>query len=400
MTESLFANRYRIERRIGIGGMSTVELAFDTRLERYVALKLLAEHLAEDPGFVSRFRREALAAAKLTHPNVVSVFDFGSDEESGRQFIAMEYVDGESCAQILRRTPSLSPQEAVDILTQACRGLFYAHRNNVIHRDVKPGNLLRNHEGVVKLADFGIAKAAELSDITKVGSVLGTAAYLSPEQTHGEPAQPPSDQYALGVVAYQMLVGRLPYQAASLPELARMQEAGLPRPPHECNREVSPELSDVIMRSLSPKPESRFANTADMETALLAGLAGHAVAVGSPTAATAVSYSGAADEASTQILSPSGLRSPRKLEPLQGYPAPLPPRERTSRSSSQRKQRDRRNWPLVTLLFLIIVASAGVAVYLNFFQEHNAAVHLRPNIRGDLQQSIQQVRGLIQENTQ
>jgi eukaryotic-like serine/threonine-protein kinase len=188
--DGLFAGRYRLERRLGVGGMATVQLAFDTRLERNVAVKLLAEHLAEDGAFVSRFRREALAAARLVHPNIVQVFDFGLDEATHRNFIVMEFVDGHSCAEMLREHGSLPVDEAVEILAQSCRGLDYAHRNGVVHRDVKPGNLLRSREGMVKLADFGIAKAAEDSDITKVGSVLGTAAYLAPEQARGEPAGP------------------------------------------------------------------------------------------------------------------------------------------------------------------------------------------------------------------
>src|ERR671936_2219718 len=192
--------------------MATVGRAFDSRLERYVAVKMLAEHLAEDGAFVNRFRREALAAARLVHPNIVQVFDFGLDESTHRNFIVMEFVDGPSCAEMLREHGTLPPNEAVDVLAQACRGLDYAHRNGVIHRDVKPGNLLRNTENVVKLADFGIAKAAEQSDITKVGSVLGTAAYLSPEQARGEKAGPAADLYALGVVTYQFLSGRLPYE--------------------------------------------------------------------------------------------------------------------------------------------------------------------------------------------
>jgi serine/threonine protein kinase len=227
--DGLFAGRYRLERRLGVGGMATVQLAFDTRLERNVAVKLLAEHLAEDSNFVSRFRREALAAARLVHPNIVQVFDFGLDEATHRNFIVMEFVDGQSCAEMLREHTTLPPDEAVEILAQSCRGLDYAHRNGVVHRDVKPGNLLRSHEGMVKLADFGIAKAAEDSDITKVGSVLGTAAYLAPEQARGEPAGPASDLYALGVVAYQLLAGRLPYDAGSLTDLARLQETGPPQ---------------------------------------------------------------------------------------------------------------------------------------------------------------------------
>src|SRR4051794_34315300 len=264
-TDQLFADRYRLERRLGVGGMATVQLAFDTRLERYVAVKLLAEHLAEDASFVSRFRREALAAARLVHPNVVQVFDFGLDEETGRQFIVMEHVDGHSCAEILRDEGALPPDEAVNILTQACRGLDYAHRNGVVHRDVKPGNLLRSTEGVVKLADFGIAKAAEDSEITKAGSVLGTAAYLSPEQARGERAGPPADLYALGVVSYQLMADRLPYEAASLTDLARLQESGSPEPLNEVARDVPPALAAVVLRALARDPERRYADAAEME---------------------------------------------------------------------------------------------------------------------------------------
>src|SRR3954466_9368691 len=267
MTDELFADRYRLERRLGAGGMSTVELAFDTRLERYVAVKLLAEHLAQDSNFVARFRREALSAARLVHPNVVQVFDFGLDDETGRQYIVMEHVDGQSCAEILRDEGHLGVEPAVDVLTQACRGLDYAHRNGVVHRDVKPGNLLRSNDGVVKLADFGIAKAAEQSDITKVGSVVGTAAYLSPEQARGEPAGPGSDLYALGVVAYQLMAGRLPYESASLTDLARLQEAGPPERLSEVVRDVPDALAIAVARALSREPERRYADAAEMEDA-------------------------------------------------------------------------------------------------------------------------------------
>ncbi|MDA0140416.1 protein kinase domain-containing protein, partial [Solirubrobacter deserti] len=273
-TEQLFADRYRLERRLGVGGMATVQLAFDTRLERLVAVKLLAEHLAEDSAFVSRFRREALSAAKLVHPNIVQVFDFGTDERSGRQFIVMEFVDGNSCAELLRDRGPMAPRDAVEILTQACRGLDYAHRNGVIHRDVKPGNLMVNTEGVVKLADFGIAKAAEQSDITKVGSVLGTAAYLSPEQARGEPAGPASDLYALGVVSYQLMAGRLPYEAASLTDLARLQEAGAPPRLDLEARDVPPTLAAAVARALERDPAHRYEDAIEMGDALQDGLAG------------------------------------------------------------------------------------------------------------------------------
>jgi serine/threonine protein kinase len=188
MLQSEIADRYRLDRRLGAGGMSTVFVALDRVLERPVAVKLLAEHLAEDEDFVARFRREALAAAKLIHPNIVQVFDSGQDAGTHRYYIVMEYVEGHSVADTLRDHRPILIHEAVDLVSQACQGLDYAHRHGVIHRDVKPGNLLINGDEVVKLADFGIAKAAEDSSITKIGSVLGTAAYLSPERTRGEEA--------------------------------------------------------------------------------------------------------------------------------------------------------------------------------------------------------------------
>ena len=327
MTDELFADRYRLERRLGVGGMATVQLAFDTRLERNVAVKLLAEHLADDSSFVSRFKREALAAARLVHPNVVQVFDFGLDDESHRNFIVMEYVDGQSCAEILRERGTLPPDEAVEILAQSCRGLAYAHRHEVVHRDVKPGNLLRSRDGMVKLADFGIAKAAEQSDITKVGSVLGTAAYLAPEQARGEPAGPASDMYALGVVAYQLLAGRLPYEAASLTDLARLQEGGPPPRLDEVTPDVSPALAAAVARALHRDPDQRYADASEMETALRDSLRGRAPAA--PTG-----WAADEDTAATRMLTgtsatsamPRTSQAPprRQLEPLDEPPTRAP----------------------------------------------------------------------------
>src|SRR6202050_1041627 len=237
------AGRYRIEGRIGVGGMSTVHLAFDNRLERYVAIKLLAAHLADDPTFVSRFRREALAAARLVHPNIVQVFDFGFDSGHHQHFIVMEHVTGNSCAELRRDRGQLSVAQSIDIVGQACRGLDYAHRNGVVHRDVKPGNLLVSGTDVVKLADFGIARATDQSSIPQVGSVLGTAAYLSPEQARGEEAGPRADLYSLGVVTYQLMSGRLPYEANSLSELALKQQREAPTPLNQLNPKVPPELA-------------------------------------------------------------------------------------------------------------------------------------------------------------
>ncbi|MDO8213696.1 protein kinase, partial [Conexibacter sp. CPCC 206217] len=273
---STIAGRYELERRLGIGGMSTVQLAFDRRLERHVAVKLLAEHLADDPSFVSRFRREALAAARLVHPNVVQVFDFGLDEAQHQHFIVMEYVQGQSCAELLRERGHLDVDEAVEILTQACRGLDYAHRNGVVHRDVKPGNLLRSDDGVVKLADFGIAKATEQSSITQIGSVLGTAAYLAPEQARGEEAGPRADIYSLGVVAYQLLSGRLPYEATSLSELALKQQREAPLRLEDLNPAVPATLSRAVAMALALEPQGRPADAEAFGRVLRDGARGRA----------------------------------------------------------------------------------------------------------------------------
>jgi eukaryotic-like serine/threonine-protein kinase len=258
MAGQVLADRYELGERLGIGGMSTVVRAFDDRLERDVAIKLLAEHLADDSQFVARFRREALAVARLVHPNIVQVFDFGLDEATHRQYIVMELVRGQSGAEILREEGVLEVRDALSIVAQACRGLEYAHRNGVVHRDVKPGNLLRGEDGVVKLADFGIAKAfSDESSITQVGSVLGTAAYLAPEQAAGEPAGTAADLYALGVVTYQLLSGRLPYEAQSLTELALKQQREVPPRLDELNPDVSPQLAMAVDRALAPAPGER-----------------------------------------------------------------------------------------------------------------------------------------------
>ena len=270
------------------------------------------------------------------HPNIVQVFDFGSDSESGRQFIVMEYVDGHSCAELLRDRGPMSARDAVEILGQACRGLDYAHRNGVVHRDVKPGNLMVNTDGVVKLADFGIAKAAEQSDITKVGSVLGTAAYLSPEQARGEPAGPASDIYALGVVSYQLMAGRLPYEAASLTDLARLQESGPPPRLQDESRDVSPALAAAVARALARDPERRYADAAEMEDALRDGLDGIAPQTDDLDATRALP-----DDEATRMLSPTastGAVRPRR--PLQPVDEP-PRRTSTGRPAPARRQPQR-----------------------------------------------------------
>jgi eukaryotic-like serine/threonine-protein kinase len=401
MADELFADRYRLEHRLGVGGMSTVQLAFDTRLERYVAVKLLAEHLAEDANFVARFRREALAAARLVHPNVVQVFDFGLDDDTGRNFIVMEHVDGHSCAEILRDQGALPPPEAVDILVQACRGLDYAHRNGVVHRDVKPGNLLRSHEGVVKLADFGIAKAAEDSEITKAGSVLGTAAYLSPEQARGEKAGPPADLYALGVVSYQLLTGRLPYEAASLTDLARLQEASPPQSPSDVDANVPRALGEAVMRALHPLPEGRYEGALEMSDALADGL--HGVAP-DPTDATAALDSTSATrmlgDATAATRAEPAQRTRRPLVPLDEPPRRRQPARAQAAPPPQRRRKKRSPFRAVFALVLLLgVVVIGVLAYQLVQDTSNRAVQLRENVRGDVQNAVDEIKGLIDDNT-
>jgi serine/threonine protein kinase len=392
--DTLFADRYRLERRLGVGGMATVQLALDTRLERYVAVKLLAEHLATDSNFVSRFRREALAAARLVHPNIVGVFDFGSEEASGRQYIVMEFVDGPSCAEILRELGRLEPADAVSILTQACRGLDYAHRNGVVHRDVKPGNLLRSRDGgQVKLADFGIAKAAEHSDMTKVGSVLGTAAYLSPEQARGEPAGPPSDLYALGVVSYQLLAGRLPFAAASLTDLARQQETAAPAPLHELDPQIPRPLSLVVARALDRDPARRFEDAAAMERAIADSMRG--IAPESPPAARAPQ-----DTEATRMLEGTAVTTPlartqtaqrrRRMEPIAEPPRPQPRRRRGAGGFLR---------ALRTLLILALLTAIGVGAYVLLDQTGQRSVQLRERVQGNVDQAVDEIEGLIEDNT-
>jgi serine/threonine-protein kinase len=415
----LIADRYEVQGRLGVGGMSTVQLALDQRLERQVAVKLLAEHLADDEAFVSRFRREARAAARLTHPNIVQVFDYGFDEAAQRHFIVMEYVPGMSVAEILRDKGRLDVPQAVDVIEQACRGLDHAHRNGVVHRDVKPGNLLRSPEGVIKLADFGIAKAGEQTGITQAGSVLGTAAYLAPEQARGEPAGPSSDLYALGVVAYQLMAGRLPYEATSLTELAMKQQNEPPPPLDEVNPEVPPALAHAVGRALALEPSERYSTALPMGEALRAGERGVepplARATASQTAATAYldrddateatrALSGAAEATeATQMLPPRSRVEPRP--PRRGEPAA--PRQRRAAvpaagatpGTRPRKRRRglRRALGLILLILLLIAAGLAAIVYADS-RSNNPRLHEGP-FSQDVNGAINDVKQLIDDNT-
>lgn len=407
MTDQLIAGRYRLEGRLGIGGMSTVQRAYDTRLERPVAVKLLAEHLAEDETFVSRFQREALAAARLIHPNVVQVFDSGLDEASDRHFIVMELVDGQSCAELLRERGYLEPDQAVDIIAQACRGLDYAHRKGVVHRDVKPGNLLLGNDGNVKLADFGIAKATEQSSITQVGSVLGTAAYLAPEQARGEEAGPPADMYSLGVVAYQLLAGRVPYEASSLTELAYKQQNDPPAPLDSLNGEVRPSLARAVERALAIDPANRYESAAAMSEAVRGGARGvnPPEATGlSETAATRVV--GGDTTAATSMLAPDpgtdehpAARQPRQAR-RPTAPVTPPPARRTAEPVARRDRRGRSGFrKFVVGLLVLALVTAGVTAAIVSQASTSTREQAQKIVVDSVQQGVDDLKSFIDDHT-
>ncbi len=406
------AGRYRIERRLGVGGMSTVHLAFDQRLERYVALKLLAEHLADDPTFVSRFRREALAAARLIHPNIVQVFDFGFDEGQHQHFIVMEHVPGQSCAELLRDNGRLEVEEAVEIISQACRGLDYAHRNGVVHRDVKPGNLLVSDAEVVKLADFGIARAAGQSSITQVGSVLGTAAYLAPEQARGEEAGPRADIYSLGVVAYQLLSGRLPYEANSLSELTLKQQREAPAPLDQINPEVPHELAQAVALGLAIDQERRPPDAIGFAEGLRKGAHGIAPPVAAAstaalgTGATRV-VSGRDDTAATRMATrarpaagpaTARTRPVRRLEPRPYATDPYQRSPATYAEPPRRRGRAARRVLLGLFVGLLFAAAVVIALVLST-STSRTATNIRTTVSHDAQSAVNSLSNLINQYT-
>ena len=247
--------RYRQMQVLGHGGMATVELAHDLELDRPVAIKRLAANLATNDEFKQRFVREARLAARLSHPNIVAVYDVGEDD--GLPFIVMEYVDGETLADLLHRRGRLEPDEAVALALQACAGLETAHEAGLVHRDVKPQNLLVTPGGTVKIADFGIARSLDGTQLTQAGTVLGTAGYLAPEQAAGETVTAAADVYALGAVLYELLTGRPPYVADSLAELAARQREGTIVPVRELAPEVPAAIEDAVMHALARDPEYR-----------------------------------------------------------------------------------------------------------------------------------------------
>ncbi len=268
MSADVLIGRYELGERIGSGGMARVVRAFDRRLERTVAVKLLAEHLADDPQFVQRFEREAKSAARLVHPNIVQVFDYGFDPDKGRYYIVMEYVKGRSGAQLLQEHGRLSIETTMHLADGACRALAHAHRHGVIHRDVKPGNLMLGDDGQVKLTDFGIAWAGDSLAVTQHGAVLGTVAYLAPEQATGDKASPLADVYGLGVVIFQLMTGRLPFAGQTLSELVLAQRDHRPPPLDRLVNGVPHQVAVAVERAISFDPDERPQSAQDLHAAL------------------------------------------------------------------------------------------------------------------------------------
>src|SRR5919106_1600982 len=265
-------DRYEVQTTLGRGGMAQVYRATDRVLGRAVAVKILSRRFSSDEKFVARFRREAQASAGLNHPHVVSVFDTGSHD--GVHYIVMEYVEGETLGALLARDGPLPPDRAGRIAADVAAALESAHQKGLVHRDVKPGNVMIDHDGRVKVVDFGIARAAADDTLTQTGLVLGTAAYLSPEQARGDKVDARSDIYSLGCVLYEMMTGRTPFVADSSVAMAYSHVNEEPRPPSEKRPEVPPELDAVVMRALEKEPSQRFASAAEMRAALLASLPG------------------------------------------------------------------------------------------------------------------------------
>ncbi|MGH3022385.1 MAG: Stk1 family PASTA domain-containing Ser/Thr kinase [Gaiellaceae bacterium] len=366
LINTLFDGRYRILRKLGAGGMANVYLAEDEDLGRRVAIKILNDRYANDDLFIERFRREAKSAASLSHPNIVSIYDRG--EAEGTYYIAMEVIEGRSLKELILTRGALPIDTAIGHAKQLLEALRFAHRHGIIHRDIKPHNVLvsadqhvKANEPRLKVTDFGIARHGA-SQMTEAGSIMGTAQYLSPEQARGAPVTAASDLYSAGVVLFEMLTGKVPFNGDSAIEIAMKHVNELPTPPSKLRSEIPPKLDQIVLRSLAKEPEERYQTAEEFIEDLERVEAGLPISRATATAATALLVPlGAGD--STEVL---GAESPTRVV---GPPAaPVTPRRPPTYPPAEgygEPPRKRRRWVpwLLVLLLLAAAAFAGWWVY-------------------------------------
>ncbi len=344
--------RYAVKRRVGAGGMAEVYMAEDLQLGRKVALKMLYGRFAEDEEFLERFRREASSAAGLQHQNVVSVYDRG--EYADTAYIAMEFVDGQTLKTIVTQEGSLPPERAIELTTQILRAARFAHKRGIIHRDFKPHNVIIDGEDRAKVTDFGIARAGA-SDMTQTGSIMGTAQYLSPEQAQGLPVSAQSDLYSIGILLFELLTGRVPFEGDSAVAIALKQVSETPPRPSVLNPAVTPELERVVLRALEKEPARRFDDADEFAAALEA--AGRASGVGvAATGDTAVA-DGLDPATAAAAAVPVGQLAGPVSESYAFPPQPLAP-------APVRSSKERRRWWIPLIAALVVVAAVVAALFL------------------------------------
>ncbi len=345
-TPRIYSGRYELTHLIARGGMAQVYRALDRQLERPVALKVLFPELSVDRTFVERFRREAQAAANLSHPNIVPVFDWGEDDST--YFIVMEYVEGRPLSAVLRDPQPMPPRQIATIGAGVAAALAFAHRHGVVHRDVKPGNVLITPDGDVKVTDFGIARAMNTEEsLTQTGAVMGTAAYFSPEQAEGKGVDSRSDIYSLGVVLYEMAVGRPPFTGDSPVAVASKHVRDQPVLPREANPTVPPALEAVVMKAMAKNPDDRYGSAEELRADLLRFADGRPVEAGDPGV--------------TSMMTAVGVTQAVPLSTGRTAAVPITTGPRTSADDLERKKRTRN---LVIVLVLLLVALAVIAFFL------------------------------------
>jgi serine/threonine-protein kinase len=334
-------NRYQLEERVGSGGMAVVYRARDLELERLVAIKVLREDYSSDEAFRERFRQEARAAANLSHPNIVTVHDFGL--HAGRLFIVMEHVPGTDLKTTLQHKRGFSVEETLNLMVQACAGVGYAHRAGLVHCDIKPQNMLITPDRRLKVVDFGIARAlASIQPDEKEEIVWGSPQYFSPEQAAGEPPSPASDVYSLGIVMYEMLTGQLPFTAPSSAELARRHRQEMPKAPREINPAIPPTLEQILLKVLAKEPAARY-RTADQLGRVLTNFLQHT------------------DRAATVISHPVPYSPPDRSErPTTPNPASRPVLLELERPEKNPLDID---WVTIALGLLALIAVGGLVPF-------------------------------------